>query len=66
MDIMRNNEEVLNRIQEKRELYCYSIKVERDEMIGYIMRHDNLTNSVIECDVEAHIRRGSPRIEYMR
>lgn len=65
MDIKSNNEEVLNRIKEKRELW-YSIKVGKDEIIGYWLHYDSLTKSVIEYDVETHIRRESSRIEYMK
>jgi len=30
-----------------------------------ILRHDSLTKSVIEGDVEGHIGRAGPRVEYM-
>jgi len=59
------NETVLDRIKEKRELW-HIIKVRRDKMIRHLLRHDSLTKSVIEGDVEGHIRRERPRMKYMK
>jgi len=40
------------------------IKARRDEMIGHIIRQDNLTKNVIGGDVESYFVRG--RIEYIK
>jgi len=55
------NEAVLDRMKEKRELWCI-IQIKRNKMIGHLLRHDSLTKSVIEDDVTGHIRRGRPRM----
>ncbi|KAF0764776.1 craniofacial development protein 2-like [Aphis craccivora] len=35
-------------------------------MIGHLLRHESISKSVIEGDIEGHIGRGRPRIEYMK
>jgi len=59
------NETVLARVKEKRQFW-HRIKVRINKMIGHILRHDSLTKNVIESDVEGYIRRGRPRMEYMK
>lgn len=59
------NEAVLIRIKEK-EILWHTVKVRRAKMIGHLLRHESLTKTVIEGDVEGHIGRGRPRMEYMK
>jgi len=59
------NEEVINRIKEKKVLW-HTIKVRRAKMIGHLPRHESLSKTVIEGDVEGHIGRERPRMEYMK
>jgi len=59
------NEAVLNRIKEKKILW-HIIKVRRAKMIGHLLRHESLSKTVIKGDVEGHIGRGKPRMEYMK
>jgi len=35
-------------------------------MIEHLLRHDNLSKTAIEGDVEGHIERERPRMEYMK
>jgi len=59
------NEAVLNSIKEKRLLW-YTIKIRRANMIGHLLHHNSLSKTVIKGDVEGHIGRGRPRMEYMK
>ncbi|KAF0765853.1 craniofacial development protein 2-like [Aphis craccivora] len=42
------------------------IRIRRAKMIGHLLRHESLSKTVIEGDVEGHIGRGRPRMEYMK
>lgn len=44
----------------------HSIKVRKDKIIVYLPRHDSLTKSVIEGDVEGYIGWGRPKMEYIK
>jgi len=35
-------------------------------MIGHLLRHESLSETVIEGDVKGHIGRGRPRMEYTK
>jgi len=59
------NEAVLIRIKENKILW-HTVKVRRAKMIGHLLRHESLTKTVIEGDVEGHIGRGRPGMEYMK
>lgn len=59
------NEEVLNRIGEKRSLWNTLTK-RRDRLIGHTLRHQGPVNLVLEGSVGGKIRRGRPRYEYSK
>jgi len=65
MDDRITNEAVLNSIKEKKAIW-YTIKVRRANMIRHLLRHDSLLKTVIEGNVDGHIGRGKPRMEYMK
>lgn len=48
-------------MKEKRKLR-HILNLKRDTMIGHLLRHNNLTKSVIEVDIE----RGRPMMEYIK
>lgn len=48
------NEEVLNKIKEKRQLWK-SIQSRRDKMIGHILRNRSLLKTIIEGDIQGQI-----------
>ncbi|VVC40587.1 Reverse transcriptase domain [Cinara cedri] len=45
------------------EMWCY---LRRAKIIGHLLRHESLSKTVIEGDVEGHIGKGRPRMEYMK
>ena len=59
------NEEVLNRIGEKRNLW-HNLTRRRDRLVGHVLRHQGLTNLVLEGSAEGKNRRGRPRDEYTK
>ena len=59
------NEAVLSRIGEKRKLWHYLTK-RRDRLIGHILRHQGITNLVLEGSVGGKNCRGRPRDEYSK
>ncbi|KAI5715825.1 hypothetical protein M8J77_023140 [Diaphorina citri] len=59
-----SNEEVLKRINEKRQLMNIIAK-RRTEWIGHNLRHEGLLHTIIEGLVEGNVQRGRPRKEYM-
>ena len=59
------NEEVLNRIGEKEKLW-HNLTKRRDRLIGHILRHQGITNLVLEGSVGGKNRRGRPRDEYSK
>ena len=59
------NEEVLNLVKEKSNLYA-SIKRRRDRLIGHSLRHEGLAGTILEGTVEGHNGKGRQRLEYMK
>ena len=59
------NEEVLNLVKEKRNLYA-SIKRCRDRMIGHILRHEGLEGTLLEGTVEGLRWKGRKRLQYVK
>ena len=59
------NEEVLNRIGEKRNLW-HNLTRRRDRLVGHVLRHQGLTNLVLEGCAEGKNHRGRPRDEYTK
>ena len=62
---MATDEEVLERMAEKRTLWSV-IKKRRNEWIGRVMRHGGLLGLTIEGCVEGKNCRGRPRMEYIQ
>lgn len=58
------NEEVLQRVKEKRNI-SNIIENRRGKMIGHLIRHDSFIRNIIEGKIEGKRRRGRPRIEYI-
>ena len=61
------NEEVLNRIGEKRSIWNYLTR-RRDRLVGHIHRHpevENMGGIILEGTVEGSRGRGRPRREYI-
>ncbi|XP_049957338.1 uncharacterized protein LOC126473992 [Schistocerca serialis cubense] len=59
------NDEVLNRIGEKRSLW-HNLTRRRDRLVGHVRRHQGITNLVLEGSVEGKNCRGKPRNEYAK
>ncbi|XP_049828694.1 uncharacterized protein LOC126267466 [Schistocerca gregaria] len=57
------NKEVLNRIGEKRNLW-HNLTRRGDWLAGHVLRHQGITNLVLEGSVEGKNHRGRPRDEY--
>ena len=61
---MVTNEEVLQRINEKRNLMD-TIEKRRGKMIGHLIRHDRFINNIMEGKIEGKRGRGRPRLSYI-
>ena len=59
------NEEVLNRIREKRSLWHDLIK-RRVRVVGHILRHEGIVNLALEGSVGSKDCRGRPRLQYSK
>ena len=57
-----SNEEVFTRVEEMRSL-LKALKKRRDNLIGHIMRHDGLMETIVEGIVDG--KRGKGRPEYV-
>ncbi|XP_048006632.1 uncharacterized protein LOC125241959 [Leguminivora glycinivorella] len=58
------NEEVLNRVKEKR-CILRTVECRRGNMLGHLLRHDEFIKIIIEGKVEGRRKRGKPRRAYM-
>lgn len=58
------NEEVLDKVKEKRQLWKCIESRTYIKMIGHILSQESLLKTIIEEDIERYIEKGRPRAEY--